>query len=61
MKQFFTKMLYALFILLYGGGIICGLAFAISEKSVAAILSIIVLGAMALPTAKKILAEMTSL
>lgn len=61
MKQFFEKLVYAILILLYGGGIICGLVFSITAKSVTATLAIIVLGVMALPSAKKCLEKLTEL
>ena len=54
MKPFFKNLINAALIALYGGGIIIGIVLTIGVKSVAGVLSILALGALAFPTVKKI-------
>lgn len=61
MKSFFQNLLNALLILLWAGGIVCGLVLAIKAQSVAASLSIVVLGVLGFPTIKKIVQKMNDL
>lgn len=58
MKQFFKNILNAIIVLLWAGGIVCGLILAIKAKSVAASLSIIALGILGFPTVKRVVKNM---
>lgn len=58
MKQFLNNLLNAIVILLWAGGIVCGLALAIKAKAVAAIISTIALGILAFPSVKKVVKRM---
>lgn len=58
MKPTFKNLLRSLAILLWMGGIIIGLVLTIKVGSVAAILSIVALGALSFPTVKRIVSSM---
>lgn len=61
MKPFFKNLLLALLVLLWMGGVIIALVLTIKVKSVAAVLSVLVLGAMGFPTVRKIVGKMNNL
>lgn len=58
MERFFKNILYAIILLLWGGGIVCSLVLAIKAKAVAAIISAIALGILGFPTVKKVVKRM---
>lgn len=61
MKPFFKNLLLVLLVLLWMGGVIIALVLTIKVKSVAAVLSALVLGAMGFPTVRKIVGKMNNL
>lgn len=61
MKQFFSKLLTALLILLGIGGLVCAIILAANAKAWIPLIAILVLGGIAYPSFKKLVEKLSSL
>jgi len=61
MKAFFKNLINALIVLLWMGGVVCSLIFALKAESLVVGLSVILLGILAFPTVRRIVLGMNDL